>query len=183
MKNYTPQTTVRQQKIQARLAWGVAFVIGLVWISLILSAPLAKEFGFTGFADPVYKFFGYLCHQMPSRSFHIHENQFAVCTRCFGFYGGFFLGIVLYPFVRNLRDTEPLPRFWLFAAMIPMGVDWSLTFFDVWENTAYSRFFTGLILGAACAFFIVPAFVEIGYWFGEKFQPRTRLSASKFGVD
>lgn len=176
MKIYTPQLIIKQQKLQARLAWSMAFIIGFAWISLILSAPAAKELGFNNFADSIYKFFSYLCHQMPSRSFFLHEHQFAVCTRCFGFYGGFFLGIILYPFVRNLRDTEPLPRFWLFAAMIPMGIDWSLTFFDIWENTHYSRFITGVILGAACAFFIVPAFVEIGYWFGEKFQSRPSLS-------
>jgi hypothetical protein len=42
-----------------------------------------------------------------------------------------------------------------------MGVDWSLGFFEIWENTALSRFLTGLILGVACAIFIVPALVEL----------------------
>jgi hypothetical protein len=42
-----------------------------------------------------------------------------------------------------------------------MAVDWSLTFFGVWENTLLSRFITGLILGVACSTYIVPAVVEI----------------------
>jgi uncharacterized membrane protein len=70
-------------------------------------------------------------------------------------------GFVIYPIFRKIEDIEPLPRLWLFLAMVPMGVDWALGAFDVWENTHLSRFITGLILGAACAVYIVPAVVEI----------------------
>ncbi|MBA3694699.1 MAG: DUF2085 domain-containing protein, partial [Acidobacteria bacterium] len=65
------------------------------------------------------------------------------------------------PFLRRIEETEPLPRFWLFLAMIPMAVDWLLGFFEIWENTHLSRFLTGAILGTACAIFIIPALVEI----------------------
>ena len=68
---------------------------------------------------------------------------------------------MIYPLIRRIEETEPFPRFWLFAAMIPMGIDWSLGFFEVWENTHLSRFLTGAILGAACGLFIVPALVEL----------------------
>jgi hypothetical protein len=50
---------------------------------------------------------------------------------------------------------------WLALALVPITIDWSLTFFGIWENTQLSRFATGAILGAACATFIVPAVVEI----------------------
>ena len=65
------------------------------------------------------------------------------------------------PLLRRIEDIEPFPRFWLFLAMIPIGIDWSLGVFGIWENTHLSRFLTGLILGAACGLFIVPALVEI----------------------
>lgn len=175
IKNYTPQTIIKQQKRWAFSAWSIVFFIALVWIFFIASAPVAKAGGFLNFANPVYKFFSYLCHQIPERSFYFDQFPLAVCARCFGFYAGFLLGIVIYPFVRQLRDTAPLPRVWLFAAMIPMGVDWSLTFFDIWENTHLSRLITGAILGAACAFFIVPAVVEIGYFLSEKFNRPIRV--------
>jgi uncharacterized membrane protein len=68
---------------------------------------------------------------------------------------------LVYPLWRPIDKIEPLPRFWLFLSLIPIGVDWSLGFFKVWENTFTSRFVTGLILGAACATFMVPALVEI----------------------
>ena len=114
-----------------------------VWIALILLAPLAKANDFTNFANPIYAFFGYVCHQIPERSFHAAGFPFAVCSRCFGFYFGFLLGLIVYPFFRSLDNTEPFPRFWLFLAMIPMGIDWSLGFFEIWENTHASRSVTG----------------------------------------
>lgn len=170
IENYVPQIAAGNQRRQASFAWSVVFSIAFVWTFLIVSAPLAKIYGFENYSHSIYKFFSYLCHQISARSFHIHSEPLAVCARCFGFYGGFFLGIGIYPLFRALNDTEPLPRIWLFLAMIPMGVDWSLTFFGIWENTHLSRLLSGAILGAACAFFIVPAAVEINYFLREKFQ-------------
>ena len=169
VKIYMPQAVIKRQKRLALFAWSGLFLAASAWILLIVAAPVAAENNFSAFSNPVYKFFSYLCHQMPERSFYLDAHPLAVCARCFGFYGGFLLGIFIYPFARDLYDTEPLPRVWLFAAMIPMGVDWSLTFFSIWENTHFSRLITGTILGAACAFFIVPAVIEIGYYLGEKF--------------
>ncbi|HLA95762.1 MAG TPA: DUF2085 domain-containing protein, partial [Pyrinomonadaceae bacterium] len=69
--------------------------------------------------------------------------------------------LAIYPLWRNIDDIEALPRVWLFASMVPIGIDWSLTVFGIWENTFLTRFVTGLILGAACATYIIPALVEI----------------------
>jgi uncharacterized membrane protein len=161
---YTPQSVVRKNQKQAARLWGAALFLVFVWLAFIVAAPLIKIGGFEGFADSVYKFFSYVCHQIPERSFHAGEHPFAVCTRCFGFYAGFFLGFIVYPFFRRLDDIESFPRFWLFLAMIPMGIDWSLGFFEIWENNSVSRAVTGGILGFACAFFIVPALAEISRW-------------------
>lgn len=173
VENYIPQTIIERQKRQAFLAWGVLFLIAFLWFSLVLSAPLAKIYGFNAYADSIYWFFSHLCHQISDRSYHIHEYQLAVCSRCSGFYGGFLLGIITYPLFRALNNTDSLPRIWLFLAMIPMGIDWSLTFFEIWENTFLTRTVTGAILGLACAFFIIPAIVEISYFIGEKFRRKT----------
>ena len=77
---------------------------------------------------------------------------------------------IAYPFFRALNNTDSFPRYWLFLAMIPMGIDFSLTFFEIWENTHLSRLITGLILGLACAFFIIPALVEISYFVRQSFK-------------
>lgn len=172
IENYTPQVVVKTLEKSAKAAWALSFCLALIWVFLILLAPVAEAHNFSGISHPIYNFFGYLCHQIPSRSFYIENHTFAVCARCFGFYFGLLLGFIIYPFSRSLNNTDSFPRFWLFLAMIPMGVDWSLTFFGIWENTHFSRLITGGILGAACAFFIIPALVEISFYLSGKFQNR-----------
>lgn len=137
------------------------FVVVGVWVLLTVAAPLAKANGLVSISSPLYTFFGYICHQISDRSFHVEGEQFAVCSRCFGVYFGLVFGFAIYPLWRNIDGIEPLPRIWLFLSLMPIGIDWSLTVFGVWENTHLSRFLTGLILGVACATYIVPAIVEI----------------------
>lgn len=160
-ENYVSQTEVVKLRTYSRLVWGVFTFIAFVWLFLIVSAPIFEATGTKSISQPAYRFFSYICHQINSRSFHYHEFPFAVCARCFGVYLGFFLGLIVYPIFRNIENTEPFPRFWLFLAMIPPGIDFSLGFFGIWENTHVSRLITGAILGFACAIFIVPALADI----------------------
>jgi uncharacterized membrane protein len=161
IENYTPQIVPQEIKRKARAAWSLGFAIAFVWLFVILLAPFAEALGWTSVSSPIYTFFSFLCHQIPSRTFHVESHAFAVCTRCFGVYLGLVLGFIIYPLFRPIEEIEPLPRIWLFLALVPMGVDWSLGFFEIWENTSLSRFLTGLILGAVCGIFIVPALVEL----------------------
>lgn len=158
---YIPIDITARLRRQARNTWAIGLVIVLVWASLIVLAPIAKLNGLGSIASPLYGFFSYICHQIPDRSFHIAHEQFAVCSRCFGVYFGLLAGFAVYPLWRNIDEIEPIPRFWLFLSLIPIAIDWSLTIFGIWENNHASRFITGLILGIACATFIVPAMVEI----------------------
>lgn len=161
IENYVPQSAPETIRRRAFFVWSAASFVVAVWIFLILLAPIAEANGFSSVSSPVYKFFSFLCHQMPERSFHLENHAFAVCARCFGVYSGLLAGFAAYPIFRSIENIEPLPRFWLFLSIIPAAVDWSLGVFNIWENTHWSRFLTGFILGAACAFFIVPAIVEI----------------------
>ena len=159
--NYVSLDLAAKMRKQAIRVWMAGFVVVTVWVLLTVAAPLAKANGFIAISSPLYYFFGYICHQISDRSFHIEGEQFAVCSRCFGVYFGLAFGFAVYPLWRNITEIEPLPRFWLFLSLIPIGIDWSLTVFGIWENTHFSRFITGLILGVACATYIVPAIVEI----------------------
>lgn len=161
IENYTPQTVLPQLRKQAWTVWGVSFLVVFVWIFLILLAPLAENADLTGVSHPIYKSFSYVCHQISARSFYVGEHQFAVCSRCFGVYFGLFLGFIGYPLFIRIEQVEPLPRIWLFLAMIPIGIDWTLGVFGIWENTHTSRFITGAILGVVCAVYIIPALVEL----------------------
>lgn len=161
IENYISRDFAEQFRRQAWKVWTLSILAVFAWVFAILLAPLAKAGGLEYISAPLYKFFSYVCHQMPDRSFHVENHPFAVCTRCFGVYFGLFFGFLIYPAMRKIEEIEPLPRVWLFLAMIPIGVDWSLGVFGIWDNTPLSRFLTGAILGAACGIFIVPALVEI----------------------
>lgn len=175
IENYASQIALKNMKSQALKAWSVGFFVIFVWVFVILLAPLAEANGFNNISSPIYKFFGFICHQIPARSLYLENQALAVCSRCFGIYFGLLFGFVVYPFFRSIETTEPLSRFWLFLALIPIGADFSLGFFGIWENTHLSRFITGLILGAACAVFIIPAVVELTRLLSSKYQIK-RLS-------
>lgn len=160
-ENYVPQRFSAALRQQAWRAWALGFSLVLVWLLLILAPPIAKAYGLEALSGPLYGFFGYLCHQIPSRSFFIAGEKLGVCSRCFGVYAGLVLGFVIYPVWRRIDDIEPFSKIWLFLSLIPITIDWSLTVFGIWENTHLSRFLTGLILGVACGSYIVPAIIEI----------------------
>lgn len=170
-ENYVPQNIVLMMRKQAIRVWMIGLAVVLVWFSLILIAPVAKANGLVVVSSPLYHFFSFICHQLPERSFHVEGEQFAVCSRCFGVYFGLLFGFVVYPLLLPIDGVEPLPRFWLFLSLIPLTIDWSLTIFGIWENTQLSRFITGLILGVACATFIIPALVEIKRNLTRRHQP------------
>ncbi len=170
--NYIPLDLALSMRKQAFRVWFIGLLAVLAWALLIVGAPILKACGLDAVSSPLYYFFSFLCHQIPDRSLHIADEQFAVCSRCFGVYFGLAVGFIVYPLWRNIADTEPLSKFWLFASLIPMSVDWSLTFFGIWENTNLSRFLTGMIVGFACATFIVPSLVEIT----QNFTYRKRIS-------
>jgi uncharacterized membrane protein len=161
MPEYIPIDLQPVFRSQAIKVWLIGCAVTLFWVLLILVPPIAKANGLSQVSSPLYSFFSYLCHQMPDRSFHIDGEKFGVCSRCFGVYFGLLSGFLIYPLWRRIDETEPISRVWLFLSLVPITIDWSLTIFGVWENTFTTRFITGLILGIACATFIVPATVEI----------------------
>ena len=150
------------------MAWIIGFSVVFLWVFVIVLAPIAAANNLENVSSPIYSFFSYLCHQIPERSFHIENHSFAVCSRCFGVYFGLFAGFIIYLFFRSIEETEPLPRIWLFLSLVPIAIDWLLGVFGIWENTFLSRFFTGMILGIACAVFIVPAIVELAQFLSKK---------------
>jgi uncharacterized membrane protein len=112
-------------------------------------------------AQVIYRAFAVLCHQRPDRSYFIDGHKLAVCSRCTGLYAGFVITLLLYPLVRSLRTTSTPPRSWLLLAAVPLGIDFSLTFFGIWENTHTSRLLTGALLGSVAVFYVVPGLIDL----------------------
>jgi len=141
--------------------WLLTLAGVLLFVAQIIVAPLAAASNHYKLAFAIYRPFGVLCHQLPERSFFIAGHQLAVCARCTGLYVGFVLVLMLYPLVRSLRVTTTPDRKFLFWAAVPLVVDFSLTFFGIWENTHTSRFLTGLLLGGVTVLYVVPGMVEL----------------------
>ena len=155
---YIPQTDKTRRPL---VVWLLSLFIALTFVGMIVGAPVAAAHNHQGLALTIYTTFGTLCHQLPERSFFLEGHKLAVCARCSGLYSGFTLLLLLYPIIRPLRSTNLWSPKWLFLAAVPMLVDFSLTFFGIWENTHSTRFFTGLLLGGVTVFYIMPGLVEL----------------------
>ena len=160
---YVPQCAPNRRVARAPiLMWGALAFFSLCLLALVFAAPLLLAGEQARAANTLYTAFSYLCHQKPERSFHLLGHKLGVCARCTGLYSGFAAGVLLYPLVRSLRRADSLPRVWLLLACVPITVDFALGFFGIWENTHVSRLATGAILGAACALYVVPGFLDLG---------------------
>ena len=155
---YVPQVVPTRRPL---VFWLASSATVVMLVSLIVVAPLAAAGGHNGLAFAIYRAFGTLCHQIPERSYFIDGHKLAVCARCTGIYAGFTFTLLLYPLVRSLRNTSTPPRSLLIFAALPLAIDFSLTFFGIWENTHTSRLLTGLLLGSVAVFYIMPGIVEL----------------------
>lgn len=157
------RSDARHERLRKRalVAWGVAMVlVGLLPGTAALAPALVSQ-GYYDIGGAVYKFFSFLCHQQAERSYLLLGNPIAVCARCFGVYFGLFIGFFIYPMFRRIDDVEPPSKLWLLLSLIPIGLDWTLGFCGILENTHLSRFATGTILGIACSIYLIPAFVDV----------------------
>ncbi len=157
-ENYIPQTVSNRRPL---LMWAIVAAGSLAVLAMIVGAPLAIKSGHPFWGLGIYRAFSYVCHQIPERSFFIAEHQFAVCARCTGLYVGFAVAVLLYPFARSLRQIEAPRRKWLFLAAAPLTIDFALGFFGIWENTHFSRFATGALLGAVSVFYVMPGLMDL----------------------
>src|SRR5262245_26062143 len=139
VESYIPIEVATRFKRQAVKVWIMGSLVVLLWVGLIVGAPVLAANGSTSISDQIYHFFSYICHQLQYRSFFFEGHQLAVCSRCFGVYLGLLVGFLVYPLWRPIDGIEPLPRIWLILSLVPIGVDWSLGFFQIWENTFTSR--------------------------------------------
>ena len=146
----------------------VAFTFGLV--GLIFMAPVAEATGHTALASAIYSTFSFVCHQIPERSFHLAGHKFGVCSRCTGLYSGLALAALIYPLVRPLKRPDTPRLFWLFLAAMPLAVDFSLGYFNIWHNNHLSRFVTGALLSSVAVFYIIPGLIELTSTLAQRFR-------------
>ena len=156
--SYVPQVAPTKRPL---VFWLVSAATVTFLVSLIFVAPVAEVSGHTEWAAVIYHAFGVFCHQRPDRSYFIEGHKLAVCSRCTGLYVGFAATLLLYPLLRSLRNNVNPPRQYLILAAVPLGIDFSLTFFGLWENTHTSRLVTGLLLGSVAVFYVMPGIIDL----------------------
>jgi uncharacterized membrane protein len=150
-----------------KIVYIVILSVSVLWcIGVIISSIWADEEGFkSSVSESLYSFYGKSCHQADSRSFHIGEHKFGVCSRCTAIYFGFLLSVIIYPFVRKLNNID-LPSLWfLFIGAGLVAIDAGLDMADIWKNTFLSREITGFIMGLVLPFYIIPGFIRVFYEF------------------
>lgn len=159
----SPQQYVRQTTSirRAVVVWSLLLLVAILVILAIIAAPLAMAEGKTFLGLTIYQSFAPICHQLPERSLFLVGHKLAVCSRCTGIYTGFAAAVLLYPFLRSLRQTETPRRRYLILAAIPLAVDFSIGYLGIWENTHLSRFLTGAILGFVVVLYIVPGLADL----------------------
>jgi len=145
----------------AWIAWAFTSAIAAAIVGLIIGAPIAESHAHAQFASAIYKTFGFVCHQIPDRSFHLAGHAFAVCSRCTGLYSGFAVAALLYPLARSMKRTDAPRRIWLILATVPLVIDFALGYFAIWPNTHISRLTTGALLGSVAVFYIMPGLIEL----------------------
>ena len=155
---YVPQVVPSKRPL---VLWAISAAVVVSLVALILVAPLAAASGHNEIAGAIYYAFSALCHQRPDRSFFVEGEKFGVCARCTGIYFGFAFTLLAYPLVRSLRTVTTPARKWLLLAALPLAIDFSLTFFGVWENTHTSRLLTGLLLGSVAVFYVMPGIADL----------------------
>ena len=158
MTQYVPQIVPTKRPL---FFWLISAATVWFLVALIVMAPLAAAGGHAAWAEVIYHAFGIFCHQRPDRSYFIEGHKLAVCSRCTGLYVGFALTLLAYPVIRSLRNNINPPRIYLILAAIPLAVDFSLTFFGIWENTHTSRLLTGALLGSVAVFYVMPGIVDL----------------------
>jgi uncharacterized membrane protein len=164
--------------------WLAAMNLALfVAISLPMLAPLLMASGFPQVAEPIYQFYGLICHQWPFRSFFLFGPdltygqqeleglagtlgvwgfvgspqtgyKMAFCERDLAIgLGGLLMGLLYVHFRRRLAPPQ-LP-FYL-ALLLPLALD-GFTQLPGWrESTWEYRVATGAIAGVATMWLILP---------------------------
>lgn len=160
--SYVPQFAPRSRAGRAPIVvWALVAGSALGLVGLIIAAPLLIAHGYSPLGLAIYDAFGWVCHQLPERSMHLEGNKLGVCSRCTGLYAGFALSVLLYPLARSLRRVDTPGRLWLVLALLPIGIDWALGFFDLWANTHLSRFMTGALFSAVAAVYVLPGLIDL----------------------
>jgi uncharacterized membrane protein len=141
----------------------ILIVIVAIWCAGIVLSPIIGSIHPAGElpANILYKFYGAVCHQFDSRSFHLYDHRFAVCIRCTAIYSGFLIALFGVRFFLKLHNKKYNPIFVLIFSLVPMVLDVVWSYFSFYEISTPSRMITGTIFGIGLGVLLHRSLTEI----------------------
>ncbi len=142
-----------------KLAYVVILFGSLVWCAGIAVVPLLTSIGGIshGSGTLLLRFYSTICHQIDSRSFHLHGEPLAVCARCSSIYFGFLTGTILFPFVKRAVQGRVSSQILLLAAVLPIVIDVGLNILGLYGSSLVTRAITGGFFGLITPLLIIPS--------------------------
>ena len=101
----------------------------------------------------------------------VHGFQIANCTRDLGIFAAFFVATLVFPFLKKLDDENIPPKWILFAALVPVGLDGLTQLVGLRQSTNTLRMLTGAIAGIVLPFYIIPMLNAVAKNVFEKLKP------------
>jgi len=135
-------------------------LLAVLWCAGIVAAPLLKNAGAVAAADGLYDFYGRICHQLDSHSWHLGGDKFAVCVRCSSIYFSFAVSLLAWMVAARRRGLLPLRPALVIAAAGLMVIDVALHMCGLHASSTVTRMLTGGLLGGILPWVVVPLFLE-----------------------
>lgn len=144
-------------------ALNILIVSVSLWCAGIILAPIMTWVypSAETLTNVLYQFYGVVCHQFDSRSFHIHHQPFAVCIRCTAIYGGFLLALIAIRYSSRVRETKLDPIIVLICSSTPMVLDVLISYASLYEISTPSRLISGALFGIGLALLLHRSLTEI----------------------
>lgn len=174
---WRPYSTARMlsASVKARV---ILFILFGGLCAAVVGAPFFAAASQAKSASFLYLSFSTICHQDSERSFHLFGNPLAVCHRCSGIYFGLFLTLLLPPrCYRVVHESNVVRKWWALVASIPLVIDGTIGFFEIWSGSTFVRFATGLLFGAMLMTLLVQGITEI-----VRNHPRQQEAATEGGT-
>jgi uncharacterized membrane protein len=152
---------MKQRDQWSYLAYALLTIPALLWTFGLFAAPMTHACGRDDVALLSRLLYSPVCHQDVSRSFHVDAWPMNVCHRCTGIYLAFTGVLLLFPLLRRLRVFRAFSFPMLLLFLLPMLLDYMLDVAGIWQNSAFSRVSSGILIGGGLALFTVPAWMEL----------------------
>jgi uncharacterized membrane protein len=159
----SPRNPKKKKQHRYIVAYMGVLFLSVLWCSFLIGTPLLRGGGTVSrrAAALLTLFFSPVCHQIPERSFHISGYPLAVCARCTGIYGGFLLGVLIYPIFKRLEKSALPPRWILVVGILPTIIEMIVSKFKIIDSNPIFSGLSGLILGCIVSFYVLPAVFEL----------------------